>query len=168
MLRIILIIMLALPTVNATPASADLGKRWIGILAVEESPLVNITIRESGGDPAVYGPRLRALLDAGQISPAVGRYCFVPYRNGRAYESEECSYIRSGVYTMWAPAEFVSEGRAMCVRVPHNWLAIAGQVRYPRRGGGHVECRDFGQEASDRFAETRHTAAMLVVVQAAN
>ena len=156
----------------AAPASAQ-SKRWIGVLAVQESPIVNLTIREANGDPAIYGPALRQLLDAGQIQPATGRYCFIPYRNGRAYENEECFYVRTGVYTMWAPAAFVSNGRAMCVRVPHSWYAIAGQVRYPRRGGGSVECRDYGQgpnetNVDNRYARTRHTASMLVVVQAAN
>lgn len=155
-----------------TSASAE-SRRWIGVLAVQESPLVNLTIREAGGDPAVYGPALRQLLDSGQIQPATGRYCFIPYQNGRAYENEECFNVRTGVYTMWAPAAFVSNGRAMCVRVPRSWLAIAGQVRYPRRGGGSVECRDYGHGANETnvdsgYARTRHTASMLVVVQAAN
>ena len=168
MLRTITAILIAL-AFTATSASADSSKRWVGVLAVQESPLVNIVIRESLGDPAVYGPELRTLLDAGQIAPAIGRYCLIPYQNGQAYESKECFSTSTGVYTMWAPAQFVSAGRAMCVEVSQNWLGIAGQVRYPRSGGGLVECRDYSEnETQGQFAQTRNTAAMIVVVRAAN
>lgn len=159
--------------VTTASAQADTGRRWIGLLAIQESPVVNLVIRESGGNPAIYGPRLRELLDSGQIQPATGRYCFIPYRGARAYENEECFTTRTGVYSMRAPADFVSNGRAMCVRVPHSWIAIAGQTRYPRRGGGQVNCRDYGSGVNETYvdndyARSRRTASMIVVVQAMN
>ena len=106
----------ALTILLAAGASADAQqKRWIGVLAVKESPLVLQTIREHGNEPARYGPALRQLLDAGRIQPAPGRYCFVPYRNGEPSERPICDYVRSGVYSMSAEARLVQPGLAMCV-----------------------------------------------------
>ena len=149
--------------VSACTAQAQ-SKRWVGVVAVMESPLVNQVVRESGNDPAIYGMRLRQMLDAGQVQPASGRYCLIPYRNGRASEQPECFFTRSGVYTMWAPAAFVSPNRSMCVRVPRKWPAIVAQIRYPMVGGRRLNCRDFGEEAKGSFARTRHTAAMIIII----
>lgn len=156
----------------ASAASADAQeRRWIGVMAVQESPLVNAAIRDAGSDPAVYFHTIREMLRAGTVSSATGRYCFIPYAGGQPAEDSQCFNIRqrdNGFYTMWAPAEFVSPGRAMCVLVPHNWLAIAGQTRYPAAGGRQVNCRDFGPEATGDFASSRQDAAYVVVVEALN
>ncbi len=151
------------------PATAEAQQRWIGVLAVVESPLVNQAIAENGNDPARYGPVLRQLLDSGRIQPARGNYCFIPYSGGKPSDQPECFFTRTGVYTMWAPSYMVQNGKAMCVRVSADWPAIAGQLRYPARGGKAVNCYDFGPEAdAASFARSRHTAAMVVVVQPRN
>jgi hypothetical protein len=156
-------------TIDGVSAQSNPHQRWVGVMAVTESPLVNRIIVDHGNDPARYGPVLRAALDAGHIQPAPGRYCFVPYTNGRPDDRPECVTTSTGVYTMWAPAYMVQSGRAMCVQVPPNWPAIAGQRRYPAVGGRSVNCYDFDNTASSRdFAATRQTAAMVVVVAPRN
>lgn len=148
-----------------TPVVRQASRQWFGMLAVQESPLVNQIVRESGNDPRVYYPLLRAALDAGQIAPAPGRYCMQPYRNGRRYESEECMNIQTGIWSRWGPSQFVGEGRAMCIKVPASWPAIAGQRQYPASGGYRYNCFDFTN--ADNFP-TRERAAMVVVIAAAN
>lgn len=157
----------AFALLSFSPAHAD--QKWIGVLAVTESPLVNQVIADNGSDPSLYGPALRKLLDAGQIQPAKGNYCFIPYSGGKPSDQPECFFTRTGVYTMWAPGHMVSPGNAMCVKVSADWPAIAGQLRYPANGDKAVNCRDFGQEAdSASFASSKHTAALIVVVKPRN
>jgi len=152
-------------TASAQPADA----RWVGVIAVRESPLVNQVIRDSGNNPAIYGMQLRAMLDTGQVQPATGRYCLIPYNGGAPTDSPECFRTRTGVYTMWAPGSYVQQGKAMCVQVPADWPAIVGQLRYPANGGYHVNCYDFGPAAnSPNYASTRETAAMVIVIAPAN
>ena len=157
------------PTSQAqTQSSAgEPSKRWIGVMAVKESPLVNLTIAQSGNEPRVYYPKLRALLDAGKIAPAPGNYAFVPYAGGQPTEQPERFTTTTGVYTMWVPASMVTPGRAMCVQVPASWPAIAGQRRYPSVGDKSVNCFDFGPNAIGNYASTKYTASMVVVIKPA-
>jgi len=152
---------------SAQNSSSEPSKRWIGVMAVKESPQVNLVIAQSGNDPKVYYPKLRALLDAGAIQPAPGNYAFVPYAGGQPYEQPERFSTTTGVYTMWVPAKMVTPGRAMCVQVSSSWPAIAGQRRFPSSGGKSVNCFDFGSNAVGNYASTKHTASMIVVVQPA-
>lgn len=155
-------------TTSGVSAQSASSQRWVGVMAVMESPLVNRIIADNGNDLARYGPALRTALDAGQIQPAPGHYCLIPYAGGRPDDRPEC-FNTTGVYTMWAPAHMVQPGRAMCVQVPSHWPAIAGQRRYPETGGRSVNCYDFNHDAATRdFAATRHTAAMIVVVRPRN
>jgi hypothetical protein len=156
-------------TSGEVSAQSNPNQRWVGVMAVMESPLVNRIIADNGNDPARYGPVLRAALDAGQIQPAPGRYCLIPYAGGRPSDRPECFTTTTGVYTRWAPASMVQPGQAMCAQVPSDWPAIAGQRRYPENGGRSVNCYDFDNAALSRdFAGTRATAAMIVVVAPRN
>jgi hypothetical protein len=164
---LLLIASLALSACVGVPntSSSEPKLRWVGVMAVQESPLVNQVLAEADGDRDVYYPQLRRLLDAGQIMPAPGSYAFVPYADGQPYEHPQRFITTTGVYTMWVPSEMVTSGRAMCIQVPSNWPAIAGQLRYPSDGGRSVTCHAFGPEAVGTFADERDTAAMIVVVQ---
>jgi hypothetical protein len=150
-----------------TKSAPEPSKRWIGVMAVKESPLVNQVLAETNYVPAAYYPKLRTLLDAGAIAAAPGNYAFVPYAGGKPTEQPERFKTTTGVYTMWVPAEMVSPGRAMCVQVPASWPAIAGQKRYPSTGGKHVNCFDFGANAIGDYATTKYTASMIVVIEPA-
>lgn len=166
-MRILMAITLSILAVFTATSSASAQERWIGFIAVKESPLVNAIVRDGGYDPAVYYPTLRQALDSGQVQPAKGRYSYIPYSNGRPSDLPESVYTHSGVMTRWAPAYMVQPGKAMCVQVPSHWPAIAGQTRYPTSGGRTVNCYDFKAGDQNRF-KTRSTALMIVVVEPAN
>lgn len=161
-LTALIVFLIATTVFSATSAEA---REWMGMLAVQESPLVNQVMRESNYDPEVAYPVLRALLDAGEIDPARGRYCMQPFRNGRRDTNAECKYIRTGIWTRWAPDYMVAPNRAMCIRVPSDWPAIAGQLAYPTNGGFRYNCFDF--KDGDTFP-TREDAAMILVIEPLN
>ena len=165
----ILVASVGLSACASLPQGMPTQKKWVGVMAVKESPAVDQILREDNNNFTKAYPKLRKLLDEGKVAPAPGRYCLVPYSGGQPSDQPECFDNPTGVYTMWAPSSMVRPGVAMCAKVPDTWPAIAGQVRYPRRGGYRVNCYDFGQAAADpSFAASRYTAAMVVLVEPAN
>lgn len=143
------------------------ARRWVGVIAVEETTEVLDLVEASQHDPAVYGMAILHALNAGLpgFVPAVGTYCLIPYDEGEPYERPECHTTQTGIWTMWAPAEMVQPDVSMCVEVPDDWPGIAEQQRYPEVGGPRLACRDFGVEAVGTFAATRETAAMIPVIK---
>ena len=141
-------------------------KKWVGVIAVQESAEVNLIIRESGNDPAIYGQILKQRLGTPGVQPAPGNYCLVPYDDGEPTDEPECFYTTTGVYTMWAPAHMIAPDKSMCALVPDSWPARTGQLQYPERGGRRVNCDDFGAEAANpHFASSKYYAQLIVLVQ---
>lgn len=146
----------------------DEARRWVGVIAVKESPEVLAMVDVSDNNPAVYGMAIRRALEQGLpgFEAATGEYCLVPYDNGQPYDQPECYTIdHTGVWTRWAPAVMVSPGRAMCAYATAGWPGIPGQLRFPEAGGPTVNCYDFGPEATGSFAASRDTAAMVILIE---